>query len=197
VELLAMIDSSLFTSGKFARPRTETDEVQAALSFLDIHLVHENKPQTLKELGEFLLHPDNACSIPQTQGIMKLAKEIMKSNPEFIKHMSAVMFNNLKLARQYVPRKADLDLLYFHATDITGDVDGILDRNPSAWRPFVGSKIEVHELACHHEAVLDPVPAAQIGRILRERLAILDNQWLPQVSPAILKKTEAITAVYV
>jgi enterobactin synthetase component F len=197
VELLAMIDSSLFTSGEFARPRTEADEVRAALSFLDIHLVDENTPQTLKELGEFLLHPDNARSIPQAQGIMKLAKEIMKNNPEFIKHLSAVMFNNLKLARQYVPRKVDLDLLYFHATDITGDVDGILDRSPSAWRPFVGRKVEVHELACHHEAVLDPVPAAQIGSILQRRLSILNDQWVPEVSSAILKETAAITAVYV
>jgi enterobactin synthetase component F len=196
VELLAMIDSSLFTSGEFARPRTEGDEVRAALSFLDIHLPRENTPQTLKELGEFLLRPDNASSIPQAQGIMKLAKQIMKNNPEFLKHMSAVMFNNLKLARQHVPRKVDLDLLYFHATVITGDVDGILDRSPSAWRPFVGDKIEVHELACHHEAVLDPMPAAQIGSILQQRLSILDEQWVPEVSSAILKETGPITAAY-
>jgi enterobactin synthetase component F len=76
-------------------------------------------------------------------------------------------------------------------------VDGILDRSPSAWRPFVGRKVEVHELACHHEAVLDPVPAAQIGGILQRRLSILDDQWLPKVSPALLKETAAITAVYV
>ena len=32
----------------------------------------------------------------------------MKGDPEFIKHLSAVILNNLKLARQYVPRKVDL-----------------------------------------------------------------------------------------
>jgi enterobactin synthetase component F len=197
VELLAMLDSSLFTSGEFSRPCTEADEVRVALSFLDIHLVLENTPQTLKQLGEFLLHPDNAHSIPQTQGIMKLAREIKKSNPEFNKHLSAVMFNNLKLARQYVPRKVDLDLLYFHATEFTGDVDGILDRSPSAWRPFIGRKIEVYKLACHHEAVLDPVPAAQIGSTLRQRISILDGQWVPETSPAIGRVAGAITAVYV
>jgi enterobactin synthetase component F len=163
---------------------------------MDIHLAHENMPQTLKELGEFLLRPDNTRSIPQAQAIMKLAQEIMKSNPQFIQHLCAVMFNNLKLARQYRPRKVDLDLLYFHATDITGDVDGILDRSPSAWRPFIGREIEVHALACHHEAVLDPVPAAQIGSVLQQRLSILDEQWVPEVSPAILKETAAITALY-
>jgi enterobactin synthetase component F len=91
----------------------------------------------------------------------------------------------------------DLDLLYFHATEFTGDVDGILDRSPSAWRPFIGRKIEVYKLACHHEAVLDPVPAAQIGSTLRQRISILDGQWVPETSPAIGRVAGAITAVYV
>ena len=43
--------------------------------------------------------------------------------------------------------------------------------------PFVSRKIEVHELACHHEAVLDPVPAAQIGGILQQRLSVLHDNW--------------------
>ena len=47
------------------------------------------------------------------------------------------MLNNLKLARKYVARKVDVDLLYFHATEMTGDLEGILDRSPSAWRPWV------------------------------------------------------------
>ena len=68
-----MIDSYVFTSGEFARSRTEADEVGAALRFLDIHLTRENTPQTLQELGEVLLHPDNARSIPQAQGAIELA----------------------------------------------------------------------------------------------------------------------------
>jgi enterobactin synthetase component F len=181
VELLAMIDSYVFTSGEFARSRPEADEVGAALRFLDIHLTRENTPQTLQELGEVLLHPDTARSIPQAQGVVKLAEEIGKNDPEFIDRLSAVMLNNLKLARQYVPRKVDVDLLYFHATEMTGDLEGILDRSPSAWAPFVPA-ILVHELACHHEAVLDPIPAAQIAGRLEQRLSIMNDRWVPEVS---------------
>ena len=113
--------------------------MQAALSFLDIHLSPENMPGTWRELGEFLLHPGNArVDLHRCRDAMKLAKEIGKSDPDFIHRLSAVMLNNLKLARQYVPRKVNLDLLYFHATEITGDLDGILDRSPGAWEPFVG-----------------------------------------------------------
>lgn len=197
VELLAMIDSSLFLSEEFARPLTEQEEVHAALSFLDIHLDQESTPQTLKELGEFLLHPDNARFIPLAQqGVIKVAKQITKSNPEFIRHLCAVMLNNLKLARQHVPRKVDLDLLYFHATYITGDVEGILDRSPLAWRPFMSGKIDVHELACHHEAVLDPAPATQIAKILQQQLSTLDDHRVMEISPAVQGETGEITAAY-
>jgi enterobactin synthetase component F len=192
VELLAMIDSYVFTSGEFARSHTEADDVRAALSFLDIHLVPENTPQTLHEMSEFLLHPGNVRSIPQVQGAVKLAKEIGKSDPEFINRLPAVVLNNLKLARHYAPRHVNSDLLYFRATEITGDLDGILDRSPAAWGPFVRG-IQVHELACHHEAVLNPLPAAQIASRLQQSLSIWHGQRLPEISPVIRQKTEAIT----
>jgi enterobactin synthetase component F len=171
VEMLALIDSYVFTAVERVRSRTEAEEVQAALSFLNIHLLPEHTPQTLRELHNFLLHPGNARSIPQVQGAIKLAREIGKSDPEFIHRLSAVMLNNLKLARQYAPQRVNSDVLYFHATEITGDLDGILDRNPSAWKPFVHG-MQVHELACHHEAVMNPLPAAQIASALQQRFAV-------------------------
>jgi enterobactin synthetase component F len=196
VELLAMIDSYLFRSRESARPRTGEEEVRTALNFLGIDLIPENIPGRLEELGEFLLHSDNAHMIPAAKGVMTLSKEIMKSDPLFIKNLTSVMFNNLKLARQYVPRKVSLDLLYFHAVETMGDVDDILDRSPLAWRPFVGRGLQVHELACHHEAVLDPGPAAQIGSILQQQLSILNRQQIHRVSPTIYQQREVSTPIY-
>jgi enterobactin synthetase component F len=196
VEMLAMIDSYLFTPGQYARSRTEADDVAAALRFLDIQFAHENTPQTLLELNQALLHPDNARSIPQAQGTLKLAREIEKSDPDFINRMSAVMLNNLKVARQYVARKVDVDLLYFHATQMTGDLEGIIDRSPSAWGPWVG-EIQVHELACHHEAVLNPVPAARIAGELLQRLAPMHGPWAQEALPFIQQKPRGITAARV
>jgi len=88
-----------------------------------------------------------------------------------------------------VPGKIDVDLLYFQATEKKGDLDGILDRSPSAWRRFIGGRIEVHELACHHEGVLDPVPAAQIGNTLRQRFSMPRLQRVPMASPLIQRET--------
>lgn len=170
VELLAMIDSYLFTAGERSRPREEAKEVRAALSFLGLHqYAGERAPQTLKELASLLLQNYNARSIP-------LVKEIIKIHPQFIEHLFAVMRNNLELARQYTPRRINLDLLFFQATEREGDLDGILDHRPSAWRPFIGWRIEVQELACHHEAVLDPASAETIGTVLRQRLSDIPDE---------------------
>jgi enterobactin synthetase component F len=118
-----------------------------------------------------------------------VAKEIGKSDPEFIHRLSAVMLNNLNVARQYVPRKVNSDVLYFHATEITGDLDGILDRSPSAWKPFVRG-MQVYELACHHEAVMNPLPAAQIASALQQRFSVVR-----EAPPAPRRKEKATITV--
>jgi enterobactin synthetase component F len=70
-----------------------------------------------------------------------------------------------------------------------GNLDGIVDRSPSAWRRFIGGRIEVHELACHHEGVLDAVPAAQIGNTLRQWFSMPRLQRTPMTSPLIRSAT--------
>jgi enterobactin synthetase component F len=84
-----------------------------------------------------------------------------------------------------VPGTIDLDVLFFKATEHNGNLEGILDRSPYAWRPFVGGQIEVHELACHHEAVLDPEPAAKIGRRLQKRLFSSEVNAMPMHSSVL------------
>jgi enterobactin synthetase component F len=182
VEMLSMIDSYVFAGDELPRPRNEAEEVRAAMSFLDTHPLHENTPQTLKELAAVVVQTYDPHSIP-------LFQEIIRNNPEFIYNLCAVMINHLALARQYVPGKIDVDLLYFQAMDKKGDLDGILDRSPSAWRRFIGGTIEVHELACHHEGVLDAVPAALIGNTLRQRFSMPRLQRAPMASPLIRSET--------
>lgn len=181
VEMLAMIDSYVFAGGELARPRNEAEEVRAVMSFLDTHPLHENTPRTLKELAAVVVQTYDPHSIP-------LFQEIIRNNPEFIYNLCAVMINHLALARQYMPGKIDVDLLYFQAMDKKGDLDGILDRSPSAWRRFIGGTIEVHELACHHEGVLDAVPAAQIGNTLRQQFSMPRLQRAPMASPLIRRE---------
>ena len=175
--MLAMIDSHLLTCGEHTVLRSEAEEVRAVMSFLNTGPLHENTPQTLKELAAVLMQTYDPHSIP-------LFQEIIQSNPKFIDNLCAVMINHLALARRYVPGKIDMDLLYFKAMEKNGDLDGILDRGPSAWRRFIGGRIEVHELACHHEGVLDSVPAAQIGKTLRQWFSVPRPRLAPMASPS-------------
>ncbi len=190
VELLAMIDSYLFTAEESAGPRSEADEVRAVLSFLGANLAHEDTPQTLKELAGVLVQTYDPQSIP-------LLQEIIRAHPHFIHNLCEVMLNHLELARRYVPGKLDLDLLYFQAMERKGHLDKVPDRTPDAWRPFVRGGIEVHELACHHEAVLDPVPAALIGSVLQKRFSSHGMPVTQLPSSIVGNKTGATTASYV
>jgi enterobactin synthetase component F len=171
VELLAMIDTLLFTAVDRVGVRTEADEVRAALAFLDIVLPHESMPRTLHQLNRFLLEAGEAGATSVAYGAARLVREIGKTNPRFLEQLSAVMLNNVAVARQFVPRKLAVNLLYFQAMKVSGDLHGFVDRSPSAWQPFVEGRIEVHPLECHHEAVLEPGPAAEIGRVLQNRLS--------------------------
>ncbi|HZD78258.1 MAG TPA: amino acid adenylation domain-containing protein [Acidobacteriaceae bacterium] len=178
VEFLAMIDSYLFISGQLAGLRSEADEVRAALSFLNAPVCDGQMPQTLQELATVLVQTYDPRSVP-------LLQEIFKGNPQFIQNLCAVMIKHLELARKFVPGTIDLDLLFFQATEYDGNLEGILDHSPYAWRPFVGGRIEVHELACHHEEVLDPEPAAKIGHALQQLLFTADLQVIPVSSSAL------------
>jgi L-serine---[L-seryl-carrier protein] ligase len=178
VEFLAMIDSYVFTSGEFAGPRSEADEVRAALSFLNAPVDHDQMPQTLQELATVLVQTYDPRSVP-------LLQEIIKGNPQFIQNLCAVMIKHLELARKFVPGTIDLDLLFFQATEHNGNLEGILDRSPYAWRPFVGGRIEVHELVCQHEGVLDPEPAAKIGHALQQLFFTAELQAMPMSSSVL------------
>jgi enterobactin synthetase component F len=178
VEFLAMIDSYVFTSGELAGPRSEADEVRAALSFLNAPVCHNQMPQTLQELATVLVQTYDPRSVP-------LLQEIIKGNPQFIQNLCAVMIKHLELARKFVPGTIDLDLLFFQATEHNGNLEGILDRSPYAWRHFVRGRIEVHELACHHEDVLNPEPAAKIGHALQQQFFAAELQAMAMSSSVL------------
>lgn len=165
VELLAMIDSYLFAAPTPAHD--PSDEVRAALGFLGIAADRGPTPRSLDELAPALL-AHNARSMP-------LLREIARDHPRFVEHAFAVMRNNLALARRHAPRKLDLDLVYFHATQRLGDPSGLIEHDPETWRSYVGGRFELHALDCHHESVLDTAPAARIGQVLRQRLDLLQR----------------------
>lgn len=162
VEFLAMMDSYLFAA---APMMDEAQEIQAALHFLGFHCHAEtNPPPHMEALADLLYQEYGVHSQPLVQGLLK-------RNPRLLDHVTTVTRNNLALARRYRPSRIDASVVFFRATDHQHHdaIDSILQYNPSAWRSYIGGRFEVHEIDCHHQKMLDPVPAARIGRVLRRQ----------------------------
>jgi thioesterase domain-containing protein len=64
------------------------------------------------------------------------------------------------LMKAFMPRRFRGDVLLFVATH-----DDVPPRTES-WRPYVSGRIDVYPIDCQHTAMMDPVPAAKIGKRL-------------------------------
>jgi thioesterase domain-containing protein len=72
--------------------------------------------------------------------------------------------HNRQLARAFVPRRFDGDVLLLVAT-------GEETKPPlESWQPYVDGRIIVHAIACTHETMMHPLPAEQIGKMLAAQL---------------------------
>ncbi|MDQ3274798.1 MAG: amino acid adenylation domain-containing protein [Actinomycetota bacterium] len=77
-----------------------------------------------------------------------------------------VQLNLATVTGPYEPRSFDGDLLFFVAKQQGGEW-GV----PEAWRPYVTGDIDVREVDSRHATMLDPTPAAEIGRVLAGRIS--------------------------
>ncbi|MCG1042949.1 amino acid adenylation domain-containing protein [Mycetohabitans sp. B8] len=83
----------------------------------------------------------------------------------------AVLQNNVQLVQNFSPRTYGGDMLFFRATMARDAWTQPI--SPEVWQPYVLGNIEVHDIACQHYDMELPVPTAQIGRILRQKLNAL------------------------
>ncbi|MBV8420952.1 MAG: alpha/beta fold hydrolase, partial [Hyphomicrobiales bacterium] len=72
--------------------------------------------------------------------------------------------NSVRLMRTFLPQQFHGDILLFVATQ------GEVKPSHEIWTPYVDGEIKVHQINCAHEAMMDPLPAARIGRILTTEL---------------------------
>ncbi|HKF09431.1 MAG TPA: alpha/beta fold hydrolase, partial [Xanthobacteraceae bacterium] len=82
-------------------------------------------------------------------------------------HYEAIMEgydNSVRLMRRFLPQQFRGDILLFMAAQ------GEAKPPHDVWAPYVGGKIKVHRIDCTHEAMMDPLPAASIGRVLAAEL---------------------------
>ena len=81
-------------------------------------------------------------------------------------HYEAIMDtfkNNTRLMRTFAPQRFQGDML---AVRGNGQRSQAADRCLAA---YVAGEIKVHPIDCAHDKMMDPVPAAKIGRVLAKR----------------------------
>jgi thioesterase domain-containing protein/acyl carrier protein len=82
-------------------------------------------------------------------------------------HYEAIMDgykNSVLLMQTFLPQRFRGDILLFVATQ------GEPKPSYEIWTPHVDGQVKVHRIDCTHETMMDPVPAAAIGRVLTAEL---------------------------
>jgi thioesterase domain-containing protein/acyl carrier protein len=105
-------------------------------------------------------------------------ENISNEEKHFWENTLKVYQNNDHLAKTFSPLTYGEDLLFFRATIPQGESSLLV--SPDVWRPHVLGNIKVHDIHCTHEEMDEPAPAAEIGRILAQKLDELQKQHLPQ-----------------
>jgi nonribosomal peptide synthetase DhbF len=78
-----------------------------------------------------------------------------------------VAINNAHLVQDFRPSRFDGNLLFFSATLEEPDASF----TPQLWAPYITGEIENHSIDCQHDDMLQPIPLAEIGRVLAAKLA--------------------------
>ncbi|MFC3650597.1 amino acid adenylation domain-containing protein [Dyella humi] len=179
VEFLSLLDVYPFVAEGTSSSGDPTQEIRDILRFLGFHNHAEHPPADLAALTDLLCQEYGVFTLPPVQ-------EISRSDPHLIENISAVVLNNLRLARKHVPRRIDADVMFFRAAQKEEvDLTGLWYDKPEAWRPYIDGWIDVHDIPCHHLTMLDAAPAAQIGRLVMQRLHTLPSvraQTLPDTA---------------
>jgi enterobactin synthetase component F len=166
IGLLALLDAYPFLPIEPGGEPAEADLVRAALGFLGYQPgAPGDVPPDMASLADFLCREYDVASMP-------LVQQMRRDNADIIGSVIEITRNNLALARRFVPRRAEFDLLVFRATEgKPATLDGLLDHHPGAWERHVAGMVREHRIACHHQDMLDGRPLDDIARILAREFA--------------------------
>jgi thioesterase domain-containing protein len=84
--------------------------------------------------------------------------------------LAAAFAHNRRLFETYEPARHSGDLLVLVAEEDKSVPASELAARAERWRPFVSGRLEHRVIGCSHPHMLHPEPAAEIGRVLNEKL---------------------------
>lgn len=162
VASLTILDAYPFVHGDHG---AETAQIRATLEFLGFGEVEEARmPTDMAELTQFLCQAYDVYAHPLL--------DVTRESPDVvIARLRGVIENNLAIARRYRPGRTRASMTFLRATHGgSAGLDRLLHHTPEIWRDRVGDLV-VHDLACHHQDMLDPAHAAVVARHMERQLA--------------------------
>jgi thioesterase domain-containing protein/acyl carrier protein len=154
VALLGIMDSYPSTDQHEGPDMTEAKVMKEIVAMLGLDLGEmEGKPLDFAAVYQAA---SRAGHIPAD-----FDERIARRNMEMLLH-------NARLEKRFRAGHYEGDMLFFFA-----DKKEEEHRLPSAWKPYVSGKIEVHTVHCKHYEMTEPAPLKAIGSILEQRLKAL------------------------
>ncbi|OPF84592.1 non-ribosomal peptide synthetase [Streptomyces antioxidans] len=141
--------------------------------------VAADEQKVLAVLLDFVGHDpgafgDGPLEYPKVMEVLRAEGSALATFEERdILRIGQVNNHNWELTLGYQPQVYDGDVLLFVATeseDFPDDPAGKVASWSDRIAPYVGGRMTLHEVACEHRQMLQPVPLADIGRVVRETL---------------------------
>lgn len=162
VASLTILDAYPFMHGDHG---AETAQIRATLEFLGFGAIEEARmPTDMAELTQFLCQAYDVYAHPLL--------DVTRESPDVvIARLRGVIENNLAIARRYRPGRTRASMTFLRATHGgSAGLDRLLHHTPEIWRDRVGDLV-VHDLACHHQDMLEPAHAAVVAQHMERQLA--------------------------
>lgn len=154
VAMLAILDSYPSSDDHVKPAMTEEEVVQEYVALIGLRQ---------DQLGEKPKDFATAFAAAQSAGLIPpdLDEKATRRSVQMMSH-------NSFLERTHRSARFHGDILFFEATD-----NNRRSTSPQAWAAYTTGKIEVHQIACRHHEMMDPIPSQTIGAILEKYLQAL------------------------
>ncbi|MCR8842179.1 amino acid adenylation domain-containing protein [Paenibacillus sp. SC116] len=157
IELLGILDA--FPS-HYLPIKDEPDEDEALTALLA--LGGFDRESIEEKLGDESLTIAGALELLRNESSALASLEV-----DTILNLKTTYENSVQLLKAFVPKKFDGDMLFFHSTIIPEWFEPI---DPDMWLPYLGGKIERHDIECRHKDLCQPGPLDYIGKVILSKL---------------------------
>ena len=156
VSFLGVLDAYPFTRNSNA---SEADTARDIVGFLGLDAARA--PTSMAQMSDFLCREYDVLN-------MDIVKGLQDQHSNLLEDVTAVIANNLSLLQRFAPQPVDVPMHFFQALD-TARSAGI-EHCPQVWQSKV-SGLQVYPVHCHHQAMLEAGPLAEIGPLVAAALA--------------------------